>query len=51
MAPQTPAATNKCAAAPPAFDRLAGWNGWGVDLANTRYQSEARTDAGAGGQT
>jgi polyvinyl alcohol dehydrogenase (cytochrome) len=35
----TPAAANKCSAQAPAFTDLAGWNGWGVDLANTRYQS------------
>jgi len=39
IAPQQ--SSNKCAAAPPAFGEIAGWNGWGVDLANTRYQSSA----------
>jgi polyvinyl alcohol dehydrogenase (cytochrome) len=31
----------RCAAPPPAFTSTAGWNGWSVDLANTRYQPDA----------
>ncbi|HZP24009.1 MAG TPA: c-type cytochrome, partial [Terriglobales bacterium] len=31
----------KCSSAPPAFTQLSGWNGWGVDLANTRFQPKA----------
>jgi polyvinyl alcohol dehydrogenase (cytochrome) len=38
VAPRVEAAANKCAAPAPAFSALAGWNGWGVDPANTRYQ-------------
>jgi polyvinyl alcohol dehydrogenase (cytochrome) len=41
VAPQAETVTNKCAAAPPALSQLAGWNGWGVDLANTRFQAKA----------
>jgi polyvinyl alcohol dehydrogenase (cytochrome) len=40
VAPQ-PAPANRCSAPPPALSALAGWNGWGVDLANTRYQPDA----------
>src|SRR5690349_8293007 len=39
VAPQTQSVANKCPASPPEFTRLSGWNGWGVDLANTRFQS------------
>jgi polyvinyl alcohol dehydrogenase (cytochrome) len=39
VSPQTAAGGNPCASAPPAFADPGGWNGWGVDLANTRYQS------------
>ena len=35
---QVQAAANKCSTPPPAFMEIAGWNGWGVDLANTRFQ-------------
>src|SRR5438045_528462 len=41
VAPQPQAAANGCPAPPPAFAALAGWNGWGVDLANTRFQAKA----------
>jgi polyvinyl alcohol dehydrogenase (cytochrome) len=37
-APAQQISVNKCAAAAPAFGDLVGWNGWGVDLANTRFQ-------------
>ena len=30
---------NACATASPALTGLDGWNGWGVDLANSRFQS------------
>jgi polyvinyl alcohol dehydrogenase (cytochrome) len=40
VSPQPQAIANKCASAPPAFNQLGGWNGWGVDLANTRFQSK-----------
>ena len=31
----------KCGTPPVALKSVTGWNGWGVDLANTRYQPEA----------
>lgn len=37
----TKPAITKCAAAPAAFATTKGWNGWGVDLANTRFQPDA----------
>jgi polyvinyl alcohol dehydrogenase (cytochrome) len=30
--------SGKCAAGPPMPSELAGWNGWGADVENTRYQ-------------
>jgi polyvinyl alcohol dehydrogenase (cytochrome) len=41
VSPQTQTMTNKCTAAAPPWKQLAGWNGWGVDLANTRFQDKA----------
>ena len=41
IAPRSAPAANQCAAPPPAFGEIAGWNGWGADLANTRYQPAA----------
>ena len=37
---------NKCASNPALSDpaRGASWNGWGVDLSNTRFQPAARPD-------
>jgi polyvinyl alcohol dehydrogenase (cytochrome) len=32
------AKTNTCPAAAPTLKSLAGWNGWGVDMANTRFE-------------
>ena len=34
-----PARTNSCDASAPALSNLTGWNGWGVDLVNSRMQS------------
>src|SRR5882724_10407692 len=34
-----PARTNACPANAPALANLDGWNGWGVDLVNSRMQS------------
>ena len=34
-----PARTNACPGNAPALANLDGWNGWSVDLANTRFQS------------
>jgi polyvinyl alcohol dehydrogenase (cytochrome) len=44
LAPRTtasvePAATNSCSAAASTLSNLDGWNGWGVDLVNSRMQS------------
>src|SRR5271156_4083817 len=33
------ASENSCAAGAPALSNLDGWNGWGVDLVNSRMQS------------
>ena len=39
VAPSTDVArTNACPAPAPALKNLTGWNGWGVDMANTRFQ-------------
>lgn len=41
VSPQSDTISNKCTAPPAAFSQLDGWNGWGVDLANTRFQPKA----------
>jgi polyvinyl alcohol dehydrogenase (cytochrome) len=40
-------AVNRCASVKPfAVDDKTGWNGWGVDAANTRFQSRTSLNAG-----
>ncbi|HVT93247.1 MAG TPA: PQQ-binding-like beta-propeller repeat protein [Bryobacteraceae bacterium] len=41
-----PAAAHTCASNPP-IEKLEGWNGWGADLENSRFQPAARAGLGA----
>jgi polyvinyl alcohol dehydrogenase (cytochrome) len=38
VAGSSPAVANQCSSAASPRESLAGWNGWGVDLENTRFQ-------------
>jgi polyvinyl alcohol dehydrogenase (cytochrome) len=44
-APADQPAVNRCAPAKPVAADLSGWNGWGVDLANSRYQPRTSLNA------
>src|ERR1700682_384823 len=44
-APADQPTVNRCAPAKPIAADLAGWNGWGVDLANSRYQTRTSLNA------
>src|SRR5260370_5282293 len=40
-----PSGANRCAAVKPIAADLSGWNGWGVDLVNSRYQPRTSLNA------